>query len=296
VADVDRSAADRAAADTGAVVVAPDELVALPDLDGIVIATPSALHAAQAVKALDAGRSVFCQKPLGRSGSESADVVAAAKRAGRLLGVDLPYRHLVATERMHDIVVGGEIGSLFAADLTFHNAYGPDKAWFRDRALSGGGCVIDLGTHLIDLARWMMPGEDLRIVAAQLHAGGAPVATPFEVVEDHAVVQLVSSHSTAVTIACSWWLHAGQDAVISARFHGTAGSVELRNVGGSFYDFEAFLHRGTSTRPIAGPPDAWSGRAAVSWATRLAHGEPTPASELDDFVAVAEIVDRIYGR
>ena len=65
-----------------------DAMLAL-DVDGVVIASPSALHAAQSIQALEAGKAVFCQKPLGRDAAETQAVVAAARRADQLLGVDL---------------------------------------------------------------------------------------------------------------------------------------------------------------------------------------------------------------
>src|SRR5205085_415527 len=124
------------------------------DLDGLVIATPSASHAVQARAALERGIAVFCQKPLARTAAETASVVEAARAANRLLGVDLSYRHTEAMRHIGALARSGELGDIYAIDLVFHNAYGPDKAWFRDVKLSGGGCVIDLGTHLVDLALW----------------------------------------------------------------------------------------------------------------------------------------------
>src|SRR4051812_3223262 len=126
------------------------------NLDGIVIATPSALHAEQATRALDRGVAVFCQKPLARSVSETKRVIQSARNANKLLGVDLSYRFLNSTEKMRELLLSGELGKIFAVDLVFHNAYGPDKPWFYNRALSGGGCVMDLGIHLIDLALWCL--------------------------------------------------------------------------------------------------------------------------------------------
>src|ERR1041385_7516203 len=69
------------------------------DADAVVIATPSALHAEQAIAALNAGKSVFCQKPLGRNAAETRRVVDAARANDRLLGVDLSYRHTPAPGR-----------------------------------------------------------------------------------------------------------------------------------------------------------------------------------------------------
>jgi len=66
-------------------------------------------------------------------------------------------------------------------------------------------------------------------------------------------------------------------------------------VNGSFYDFIAERYRGTARETLALPPDAWGGRAAADWATRLAAGERF-ASEAERLVDVARVLDRIYGR
>src|SRR5215212_2014620 len=92
------------------------------DVDAVVIATPNALHAEQAIAALERDKAVFCQKPLGRNGAETRRVVAAAGRNDRLLGVDLSYRHTAAMQSVRELVGGGAVGDVFAADLTFHNA------------------------------------------------------------------------------------------------------------------------------------------------------------------------------
>src|SRR5690606_2120585 len=119
----------------------PAELAGL-ELDGVVVATPNALHAAQCIEQLRAGRAVFCQKPLGRDADEPAAVLAAARAADRLLDVDLSYRHLRGFRAARELVRAGGIGRPFAGRFVFHNAYGPDKPWFGDRRLSGGGCVL----------------------------------------------------------------------------------------------------------------------------------------------------------
>jgi predicted dehydrogenase len=262
-------------------------------VDGIVIATPSALHAEQSIRALEAGAAVFCQKPLGRNAGEAAAVVAAARAADRLLAVDLSYRFTEGMRRIRELLSGGELGTVYAADLVFHNAYGPDKAWFYDPALSGGGCVMDLGVHLVDLALWALDFPRVASVSSQLLSGGAPLG-PGKV-EDYAVAQIGLENGSSIRLACSWRLPAGCEAVISAAFYGTGGGAALRNVGGSFYDFTAELYRGTATETLVSPPDEWGGRAAADWAARLAAGARfDPAAER--LVEVAALLDRIYGR
>ena len=267
-----------------------EELLEL-GLDGVVIATPSALHPGQSIAALEQGVAVFCQKPLGRNAAEAEAVVAAARRADRLLSVDFSYRYTAGMQAIAKLIRGGELGRVFAADLVFHNAYGPDKLWFYDKAQSGGGCVMDLGVHLIDLLLWLFDGAVPTKVNADLLAGGAPLEP--HAVEDYAIAQLAMSDGISARLACSWRLQAGQEAVIEASFYGERGGASLRNVGGSFYDFEARRFTGTSSEVLVRPPDAWGGRAAAAWARQLVHDASfDPAAER--LIDVARVIDRIY--
>lgn len=267
------------------------ELVAA-GIEGLVIATPTAFHAEQSIAALESGVAVFCQKPLGRSAAETAAVIEAARRADRLLAVDLSYRFTTAVQQMREVIEGRELGHIFAADLTFHNAYGPDKAWFYDPDLSGGGCLIDLGVHLVDLALWLLGHPRVEEISAALFAGGAPLRERKQT-EDYAIATLRLETSVQVRIACSWRLPIGRDAEIAGAFYGTRGAVEFRNVNGSFYDFVAFHHTGTATNMLCEPPDAWGGRAAEDWARRLAAGAGFDP-EVEKLIDVADVLDRIY--
>lgn len=263
------------------------------DLDGIVIATPSALHADQSIRALEAGMAVFCQKPLGRTADEVRAVVNSARKASRLLGVDLSYRHTSGMREIRDLLHTRQLGQVFAADLTFHNAYGPDKPWFYDRELSGGGCLIDLGVHLIDLALWALDFPKVLSVSSHLRSGGRPITEGSKAVEDYAVATLELEDGPVVRLACSWRLQAGSDCVIEASFHGTEGGATMRNVNGSFYDFTAERFDGTARREIASPPDAWGGRAAIEWAKKLGQGVGFDEGS-ERLIDVADIIDRIY--
>jgi predicted dehydrogenase len=296
IADAARDVAARAHEVAPDAAVAPSlEALLEMDLDGLVIATPSALHAEQARSALESGVAVFCQKPLARTAAETASVVAAASSADRLLGVDLSYRYTDAMRRVRELVAAGELGDIYAVDLVFHNAYGPDKAWYRDPALSGGGCVIDLGIHLVDLALWTLAFPNVSSVWSRLFAQGHRLSPRHAVVEDYAVAQLDLDNGAVVRLTCSWNLPAGRDAVIEASFHGTRAGASFRNVNGSFYDFVAERFDGTSCSVLATPPDAWGGRAAVAWARQLAN-DGRFDSEIEHAVKVAAVLDAVYGR
>jgi predicted dehydrogenase len=296
VADLSAARLQQAAAAAPAAVVT-DSLDALLDmeLDGIVIATPSGLHAEQAIRSLESGTAVFCQKPLARTAAETRAVIAAARAADRLLGVDLSYRHTAAMIAVRDAVRAGRLGEIHAVDLTFHNAYGPDSGWARDPGLAGGGCVIDLGIHLLDLALWTLDFPAVTHVHSQLHARGRRLERPAAECEDHAFAAFELSTGAALRLACSWEKHAGRDAVIAVEFAGTRGAAAMRNVNGSFHDFTAELLVGATATTLATPPDDWGGRAIIEWSTRLRDGDgfdPTVTSMVD----VAHALDAVLGR
>ncbi|WP_235940069.1 Gfo/Idh/MocA family oxidoreductase [Salipiger sp. PrR007] len=261
--------------------------------DAVVIATPSAGHAEQAIRTLEAGMAVFCQKPLGRTAGETAAVVDAARRADKLLAVDLSYRHTEAARALQREISSGRLGELSFVDLCFHNSYGPDKEWFYDRHRAGGGCLTDLGTHLVDLALWLLDWPEMKCTSAQVRHRGDRVPIEGSAVEDFALATLETPSGLPIRLSCSWKLPAGQDAEISASFYGAGGGVSMRNLGGSFYDFETRRLNGCTSEILASPPDDWSGRAAMAWLDRLAHDSCyDPACER--LVDVAAVLDDIY--
>jgi predicted dehydrogenase len=238
---------------------------------------------------------VFCQKPLGRTKAEVDAVVEAARLADRVLGVDLSYRYTEGMQQIFSLVRSGALGEIFAADLVFHNAYGPDKPWFFDKALSGGGCVMDLGVHLVDLALWVLNFPSVASVTSNLFKAGKPLPSDSAEVEDFAIATITLSTGAVVRITTSWHVHAGRHAVIAADFYGTKGGASFSNVDGSFFDFTARHNTGTESKTLASPPDDWSGRAAAAWAASLAKGGRfDPAAH--EFSAVADVLDRIYSR
>jgi predicted dehydrogenase len=256
------------------------------DLDGLVIATPSALHAEQAIAVLERGLAVFCQKPLARDAEETRRVLAAARKTDRLLGVDLSYRHVEALRAARGAIEAGEIGRLHSLDLAFHNAYGPDKPWFTDPALAGGGCLIDLGTHLVDLALWLTGAEGVEVETART------LALHGHDVEDQASAELALGEVRA-RLACSWFQPAGGECAFECTAWGSEGAVSVRNVGGSFYDFRAELWRGTASEALVEPPDAWGGRAIAAWAEQLA-ADPSYDPAADELELLSRTIDDVY--
>lgn len=263
------------------------------NIDGIVIATPSALHAEQSLAALENGKVVFCQKPLGRNEGETTRVVNAARRNNLLLGVDFCYRHIRAARKVKEVVQSGELGRIHTVRLTFHNAYGPDKSWYYDASLSGGGCLMDLGIHLIDLLFWILEENEIHHPEGQMYQKGEPLSDRNKQVEDYVSTQFSVDGSTSVQLSCSWNLPVGVDAIIEAAFYGEQGGAVFSNVGGSFYDFVAEKFVGTKVKKLAGPPDEWGGRAAVEWCNQLGESKQFD-HKAEQYIDVARALDLIY--
>ena len=274
-----------------------DELLAKAGdlrLDGVVIATPNAFHFPQTVAALDRGLAVFCQKPLALDAGQARAMVDAARRADRRLGVDYSYRFTDGARCLRDAIASGALGRVYFLDTVFHNAYGPDKAWAHDPRLAGGGALMDLGVHLIDLACWLLGDPPVAQVRGGVFRQGERLSGVG--MDDFASARIDLGQGDAVaSLAVSWNAHAGRDCVIRAAVFGTAGGAEFRNVGGSFYDFELERFAGRTGEVVVRESRDWLGRAILDWARRLAEANRFD-SEIERSVRVSEVVDAIYGR
>lgn len=275
----------------------PSMLELRPDgrpLDGVVIATPNCLHEEQALAALEHGLAVFCQKPVAVGAAGTARVLSQAARRGLPLGVDYAYRHLAGMDELRERIRGGDLGRVHVAELWFHNAWGPDAGWYYDIAQAGGGCLLDLGCHLLDLCHWLLGVTEPVGVQGRCFRAGKPLPLPVREPEDFVLAGIDYAEGLHVRLGCSWRAPAGCGALIGMRLFGSDGGASLRNLDGSFYDFEVAVHHGTDTEILATAPDDWPGRALVRWAKRL-HGPPCIAEDAA-LLTTARTIDRIYGR
>lgn len=261
------------------------------DLDGIVIATPNAIHADQAVACLSRGIPVFCQKPLAIDAGDTARVIDAARSANKLLAVDYSYRHVRGMAELRERIAAGDLGAILAIDLEFHNAYAPNKRWCFDRTHSGGGCLLDLGIHLIDLALWLQGAPRMCVTRRRLFAQGRPAA--HDEVEDLAFIELEQEGAGVVRIACSWNAQIGCDAQIGMQLHGTRGGAAWRNINGSFLDFSLWHCRGSARELLGMSFDDWGTGALSTWIDRLRVDPAFDPSALE-ILAGARLIDEAY--
>jgi predicted dehydrogenase len=135
------------------------DVLARDDIDLVTIATPNSHHEPIAVAALEAGKHVFCEKPLALSLDGARTMAAAAHAANRVTGVNHRYRWVPAARYLKELVAGGEAGEVRQIFMNYFNALVVDPStpiqWRQTRA-EGGGVLADIGSHLIDLALWLL--------------------------------------------------------------------------------------------------------------------------------------------
>ena len=160
VCDIIEERAEKAAKRMGADFYCTDykEIFKLEGLDAVDICTPNYLHSIIAVDALNAGINVFCEKPDAINVTEAEKMKKAAEESGKTLMVMRNNRYRDTSKYLKTYIEGGKMGQIYAARCGWQRRRGiPGKGgWFTTKAMSGGGPLIDLGVHMIDLAMWLM--------------------------------------------------------------------------------------------------------------------------------------------
>jgi len=136
-----------------------DELIADPDIDIVDICTPNNLHYETLKKAIAAGKHVYCEKPLCTTAAEAAEIASLAREEGVICAIVFNTRFLLPVLRAKELVFDGRIGDVvsFSGRFLHSSAHDPLKnaGWKQNRDICGGGVLFDLGSHTIDLIRWI---------------------------------------------------------------------------------------------------------------------------------------------
>ncbi|MDB5349814.1 MAG: putative dehydrogenase [Planctomycetota bacterium] len=221
VTDADASLARRVAEELGvAAVPTVDEGLGLDKVDVVVVATPHADHEEVVRRALDAGKHVLCEKPLAIDPDECRDLAHRADVAGLRLGTGFNHRFYSPVREALALVSSWMIGRVESVRLTIGHSATPEflAGWHADRAVSGGGTLMDNGVHGCDLARRFL-GE---VVAAKGYTRDA-IGLPFGIESE--AFALFRNHERGVAeVRSSWTLEAGY---LTIEVRGSAGHVKL---------------------------------------------------------------------
>ncbi|UFU06904.1 Gfo/Idh/MocA family protein [Ruania halotolerans] len=182
IADSSEDAARAVAAEYGTEAMPLGSLLARADVDAIVIAIPSGLHADVAVAALEAGKHVLLEKPIDVTVEAADRIIAAERRSGRVLSVVSQRRFLPESQFLHRSIRSGVFGSITSATVEIAlwrtQEYYDSGAWRGTWALDGGGALMNQGVHMVDMILWLL-GE-----VEEVHAYGGLLAHENIEVED----------------------------------------------------------------------------------------------------------------
>ncbi len=270
------------------------ELVARPDIDFAVVATTHDALAGSTITALEGDCDVLVEKPGARCADELDAVAEAARRTGRTVRVGFNHRFHPALQAARQTIGEGGFGELFSIRARYGHGgrIGYEREWRADRARSGGGELLDQGSHLIDLTRFL--AGEVQLAFAELRTDYWPVA-----VEDNAYIALRAKRGAFAWLHASWteWKNCFEMelALRTAR-------LDIRGLGGSYGPERFVVH---AMAPEMGPPatseQVWSG-SDNSWRAELAdfrnalEGAPALGADLEDARAVLRIVAEAYSR
>lgn len=237
-----RSSAETAAESCGARVFDTwEELVDDPDVDAVDICSPNAFHRDQAVAAAKARKHVLVEKPIARTVEEADEMVNAAEAAGSVLHVAQNLRYIAPVVAAREVIGSGALGDIVGVRSAFGHSgprdWAPDATWFFDPEASGGGALVDLGIHIIDLVLYVTGLEAAEVSAMTMGAGK-------DAVEDAAHVLVRFDGGAIGSVHASWVARPAPD--IQLTIFGTAGTLHfdprspltLRRADGSKQEIE----------------------------------------------------------
>lgn len=132
-----------------------DEMLKREELDAVSVCTWNSQHAPCTIAALEAGVNVLCEKPMAISVKEAEEMKRAAEESGKLLMIGFVRRFGNECKIMQDFIEKDYMGDIYYAKATYLRRNGNPGGWFGDKSRSGGGPLIDLGVHVIDLVRYL---------------------------------------------------------------------------------------------------------------------------------------------
>jgi len=169
------------------------DVLADPDVDVVSICAPTGLHREIGVAAAEAGKPFWIEKPVGRDAKETAEVAAAAAKAGVVTSIGYNYRHAPAVERVRELVANGELGRITNVRAVFFNGYASEPkgalSWRFIRHLAGAGALGDLLSHVVDLVQYLLgPISEVNALTSTVYTE-RPIlpmgsGTHFAVIED----------------------------------------------------------------------------------------------------------------
>ena len=283
-------------------------LVARDDIDAVSVCVPTALHEEVVIAALEAGKHVLCEKPPGIAAVQAERMHEAALRADRHLCYALSARFSPAAKKARALALADRFGVVYAARASWMRRRGNPAGWFTQRAFAGGGALIDMGVHGLDLAWWLM-GNPVPVAAsgATYRAFGNyesdDATTPDPVMQRHLARQpkqvfdvedggfaFVRFEGGAHLMLESAWALNGRGESRQVTLYGTAGGMYLTPTSAEYFgEMEGTLLDGRLHLP-----EGSGYLEQMRHFVRAVQGEEPPVAPSHHGVTLMKMIDAIY--
>jgi predicted dehydrogenase len=300
LADINLERAQSVAAEHGFARAYGDykEMLAKERLDAVSITTPNLYHAPAAIAALEAGCHVLCEKPPAMNPAEVEAMIAAAQAAGKICTVGLNYRFHPEVEMAKRFIDGGALGEIYAARVKVTRRRGiPSWGVFTNKALQGGGALIDVGVHMLDTALYLMGyAAPVQIMGSTYQKiGNRPGINPWGQwdwehyeVEDLALgmVRLASGATVMVEASFADNIEKGETTV---QLSGTRGGLQLLPLKVFREEYGTL----TDTTPHWVPQQDMY-QEEIRHFVACCLGEEEPRVKMDEMLNLQQIINGIY--
>ncbi|MFS0837543.1 Gfo/Idh/MocA family protein [Paenibacillus sp. 1P03SA] len=244
VADIDKARADKTAAEYGtASYASAEEMLNAERLDAVSICTFNDSHVALSLLALERGLDVLVEKPMAMNRDEAGRLRDKAAESDRIVMVGMSHRYRADAQALQGMAVSGRLGSIYYAKTKVLRQRGVPEGWFTDSRYSGGGPMMDIGVHVLDLAWWMMGCPQPESVTGRLFRKIAPYSTKGIAaytahsdinksegvydVEDLGTAFITFKNGAVLTVEASWAVNGSQDDAVKVELYGTEGGGSL---------------------------------------------------------------------
>ena len=216
------------------------ELLADREIDLVLVCTPNETHAAITISALEHGKHVLCEKPMAVSSADCRRMVDAAERSGRKLSIGFQNRFRPEVQFLAGLCRGGHLGEIYHAKAHAVRRRGvPTWGAFLSKEIQGGGPLIDIGSHSIDLALWLMDNYEPAWVIAKTYRKLAELGDGENrwgewrvedfTVEDSAFGFVLMANGATLAVDAAWALHTSEEREASVTLFGTRAGADMKN-------------------------------------------------------------------
>jgi predicted dehydrogenase len=235
ICDMDLDRAKSFAEEHGVKNVCADfkELLADDEIAAVSVCTPNILHAPMTIAAFDAGKHVICEKPIAMKAVQARAMVEAGKKSGKIFMMAFNNRFRGDSQLLKKLIENGNLGDIYYAKTGWLRRTCVEFVagkWFTDKSMSGGGPLIDLGVHMLDLALWLMGNPKPVYVCGSAYSELGPkraaeLGKPYNV-EDLASAIVKLENGATIFLEASWESHIGKGGQ-HTQFFGTKGGAEM---------------------------------------------------------------------